>query len=394
MKHLLALAALVLPLAAAAGNYTPTGACGPFPKVDIAVPAGHCLALVADYTRGLRFPRRILEVAPDRFWVIDMGNWEPRQGRLLELRLNEAAADPAERVRVTTLVSKLDRPHGLVRGPDGQVYVGEAGRIWRTPVDAAVQQEVVIDKLPDTGAHPLKEMAFGPDGRLYVNVGSASDACRGQGGVQPVPCPEVEGDRPRAAVYVAELGPGTPALKSLRPFATGLRNSVALGFAGKALLQGENSIDYADAAEPPEELNVLRDGARYGWPYCTGDRQPARGYDKRPGCAGTEAPAQRWPAHAAPLHLLAVPAGNPSPYAGQVLVAWHGHRPTGQRVMAVKVDAAGGPASAPVQVIGGWQEAAGRPKGAPTGLAVDHTGRLWIVEDRNKSVLMLRREAP
>lgn len=363
--------------------------CGPFPKVDVAVPAGHCLARVADATRGLRFPRRLLEVAPNRFWVIDMGSWMPRQGRLLELRLDESAADPADRVRVTTLAAKLDRPLGLARGPDGRVYVGEAGRIWRTPVDGPLQQDVVFDDLPSDGAHPLKELAFGPDGRLYVNVGSKTDACRAPDGTQPVPCPEVAGDRPRAAVYVAD-----PALTALRPFATGLRNSVALAAVGRTVLQGENSIDYADAGEPPEELNLLRDGSRHGWPYCTGDRRPARGYEKRPGCAGTDAPAQAWPAHVAPLHLLPVPAGSPSPFAGQVLVAWHGPRQAGHRVMAFRVDAAGRPSGAPQQVVGGWDAAPGRARGAPTGLAVDHAGRLWIAEDRNRSVLVLRRTSP
>lgn len=393
--RLVALAlALAAPLVVNAAPYTPSGTCGPFPKVDVAVPTGYCMALVADNTRGMRFPRRIVELAPDRFWIIDMGNWEPRQGRLLEMTLNESAADPAERVRITTLASKLDRPLALAVGPDGKVYVGEAGRIWRTPATGPVVQEVVVDKLPDSGAHPLKEITFAPGNRMFINVGSASDACRGAGNQPAMPCPEVEGDTPRAAVYEAVLGDGSPALKSLKPYATGLRNSVALAFVGDTLLQGENSIDYPDAENPPEELNVLRAGGRYGWPYCTGDRQVARGYEKKADCKATEAPAQRWPAHAAPLQLFAVPAANPSPWAGQVLVAWHGHRPSGQRVMALKVDAKGHPAAAPAQVVGGWNAAEGvRPKGAPTGLTVDRAGRLWIVEDRNKTVMVVRRES-
>lgn len=395
MKWLVAGAlALGTVTAAGAAPYTPKGTCGAFPKVDVAVPAGYCMALVADNTRGLRFPRRIVELAPNRFWIIDMGNWEPRQGRLLEMTLNEGAADPAERVRINTLASKLDRPLALVIGPDGKAYIGEAGRIWRTATTGPVVQEVVVDDLPSDGAHPLKEIAFGPNGRLFINVGSASDACRDDSGAQPAPCPEVEGAKPRAAVYEAVLGDGSPALKSLRPYATGLRNSVALAWVGGTLLQGENSIDYPEATQPPEELNVLHDGSRHGWPYCVGDRVPARGYEKANLCRNTEAPLQRWPAHAAPLQLLAVPAGNPSPWAGQVLVAWHGHRPTGQRVMAMKVDAKGVPAGTPVEVVGGWAASPDvRPKGAPTGLTVDRSGRLWIVEDRNKTVMLVQRES-
>ena len=64
------------------------------------------VALVADDAQGLEAPRRILEVAPGRFWLIDMGaNWVPKKGRLLELTLPPGAA----RASVRTLADKLDR---------------------------------------------------------------------------------------------------------------------------------------------------------------------------------------------------------------------------------------------------------------------------------------------
>lgn len=396
MKRLAALlfggVAAALAHAAPAGAAGPAGDCGGFPRVDITVPAGHCLALVADAKRGLRFPRRIVEVAANRYWIIDMGSWEPRQGRLLEMTLDEGALDPALRVRLTTLASRLDRPLGLVIGPDGKAYVGEAGRIWRTATTGPVVQEVVVDGLPADGAHPLKEIAFGAKGQLFINVGSHSDACRDASGRVPARCPEAEGPRPRAAVYVAELGSDARATV-MRPHATGLRNSVALAVVGNTVLQGENSIDYPDGDEPPEELNVLREGAHHGWPHCVGARKPARALHERADCRTTEAPAQLWPAHAAPLHMLAVPTDSGSPWAGQLLVAWHGHRPTGQRVVRIPLDTRGRPTGQPVEVLSGWQAVGGaRPKGAPTGLGVDRAGRLWVVEDRNKTVLMLRRE--
>jgi streptogramin lyase len=31
----------------------------------------------------------------------------------------------------TVLLKGLDRPHGVVQGPDGKIYVGEVGRIIR-----------------------------------------------------------------------------------------------------------------------------------------------------------------------------------------------------------------------------------------------------------------------
>jgi glucose/arabinose dehydrogenase len=390
-----AMAALPCP-AAATGPYATGGICAGFPRVELQTPPGYCVALLADGASDLRFPRRLLEVSPGRFWLVDMGSWEPGRGRLLEFSLaapGERAAPPT----FTVLAEKLDRPLGLVLGPDGRVWLGEAGRISRIligPLGVPVKPQPVIDGLPATGAHPLKEIVFGAGGKLYINVGSASDACRDDSGAQAVPCPETDGAQPRAAVYEATLGPDF-ALQSIKPFARGLRNSVALAFipGPNLLLQGENSIDYPDETAPSEELNVLHEGAHYGWPYCFGARTPARGYEGRFDCGKTEPAAVLWPAHAAPLHMLAVPAAAANPFAGQLVVAWHGYRAGGHRVVSFKLDAHGRPSGAAQVWIGGWTAAPGvRPLGAPTGMAIDAFGRLLVVEDRHKTLLMLVRE--
>lgn len=391
-----AFALITLAPAAAAPIYTTHGNCAGYPRIDLQTPSGYCVALLADASSGLRFPRRVLEVAPGRFWLVDMGGWEPGQGRLLEFTL--ASSGPAKPIAFAVLADRLDRPLGLVLGPDARVYLAEAGRILRTRVGApgaAVVWQTVIDKLPASGSHPLKELAFGAAGKLYINVGSATDACRDEAGVQKLPCPELEGVQPRAAVYEATLGGADFTLQSIKPFARGLRNSVALAFVAGAgvLLQGENSIDYPDETAPPEKLDVLREGADYGWPYCVGARTPARGYEGRFDCAASEAPAMLWPAHAAPLHMIAVPAAAKNPFAGQLVVAWHGYRAGGHRVVGIPLDAAGEPSAAARIWIGGWTAAAGvRPLGAPTGLAIDAAGRLLIVEDRNRTLLMLARD--
>lgn len=144
---------------------------------------------------------------------------------------------------------------------------------------------------------------------------------------------------------------------------------------------------------PPEELNLLREGADFGWPACVGRRQPARGYSgagSRARCAATEAPLQLWPAHAAPLQLLRVPDVHPSPWRGRLLAVWHGHRAVGHRVMAFALDARGLPTAAAEPLLAGWDAEPGRrPRGAPAGVALDHGGRLWVLEDRNRSLISL-----
>jgi glucose/arabinose dehydrogenase len=380
----------------AAESYRAQGLCAGFPRIAVRSPAGTCVGRVADASDGLRMPRRLLEVAPGRFWIVDMGQWEPRRGRLLELRV-DGLAPGSNRLRV--LASGLDRPHGLARGPDGKVYVGEAGTVWRTPVGDAVQREDVITGLPDDGAHPLKELVFGGDGRLYLNVGSFSDACRDDAQRQPRPCPETQGPRPRAAVWAAQLGGPGFTLQSLRPFATGLRNSLGLAPAGRdSLWQAENSVDYTDATVPAEELNHLREGSDHGWPYCvtnaSGRSVPARGYEAGSDCERRTPPVQAWAAHRAPLQLLLTPPQPTHAWSNRLIAVWHGYRPGGHRVVAWPLDAAGRPTGARQDLLHGWEAQPGvRPMGTPAGVAIDHRGWLWVVEDRNRTVLVVAPEA-
>ncbi len=385
--------------------YASQGRCAGYPRIALTVAKGWCVGLVADTRDGLQMPRRVIEVAPDRFWITDMGNWEPRRGRLLELNPTGQPGDPG---RIKVLARGLDRPHGLVKGPGGTVYVGEAGTVWRTPT-AALAREEVLKNLPADGAHPLKELAFGRKGRLYLNMGSSSDGCRDDQQRQAQPCPETEGARPRAAVYEAVLaGPGHR-LQTLRPFSTGLRNSLGLALtqdatgATERLWQAENSVDYSDAGAPAEELNELERGAHYGWPYCVSDAQGrsvvARGYEKRARCARPthRAPLQAWPAHVAPLQLLAVPAApagqTERPWSGRLLAVWHGYRAQGHRIVAWRIGANGRPTGARENIVSGWLAMPGmRPQGNPAGITVDSQGRLWIVEDRNRTVLLVAPE--
>ena len=118
-----------------------------------------------------------------------------------------------------------------------------------------------------------------------------------------------------------------------------------------------------------------------------------RGYEARVDCARSEAPAMLWPAHAAPLQMLAVAGGAGNEFAGQLVVAWHGYRAAGHRVVSFRLDASGRPRGPPRPWIEGWSASRNvRPLGAPAGILIDSAGRLLVVEDRNRTVLMLVRD--
>jgi glucose/arabinose dehydrogenase len=87
-----------------------------------------------------------------------MGNWMPQVGQLIERGCRPTAANAnttAKAVEAQVLLSKLNYPSGMARGPDGKIYIGEADKIWRAAVPAlgqAPQPEMLASGLPADGA--------------------------------------------------------------------------------------------------------------------------------------------------------------------------------------------------------------------------------------------------
>jgi glucose/arabinose dehydrogenase len=199
----------------------------------------------------------------------------------------------------------------------GELYAGAEDRVVRLgdfgPDGAARRVETVVGGLPteakDLYGHRTRTLAFGPDGKLYISVGSSCDSCE-------------ESDPRRAAVLRVN-----PDGSGLEVFASGLRNSVGIAFRPYTaelwgMDMGRNNIGLD---EPPEELNLIEQGKNYGWPYCFGNRVPSPEYNDAGRCAGTEAPRWGFPAHWAPLGILFYDGpGFPAAYQGDALVAFHG----------------------------------------------------------------------
>jgi glucose/arabinose dehydrogenase len=376
--------------------------CDGYPRAPIETASGLCAGLVLapppaglpPSKRTIRMPRTLLPLANGDLLVADLGTWDPGRGSVWRL-----APKPSGQPVLKRVLAKLDMPHTLAIGPDGKVYLGEMSRISRFDPEAADPQASltpVITGLPDNrlheNRHPLSAFVWDADGAFLVNVGAPSDQC------PPKPnqktCPEAE--RQAAIWRFAPAGPGKWAAQP-SVHARGLRNSLALvRTKAGSILQAENSIDVPDANWPPEELNVIKAGAHYGWPYCMGANQTAPAWrGKGVACAPYRKPDLLLPPHGAPLDLLEYRGAMFPDLQGRLLVTLHGYRPAGSRILALQLDAAGLPKAGvkPRDLTPGWRAVKGqRPAGAPVGMAVTPDGAIWVADDRNGAILRFAKD--
>jgi glucose/arabinose dehydrogenase len=114
--------------------------------------------------------------------------------------------------------------------------------------------------------HGANHLATGPDGMIYLSVGSRTDHGE-RAGRNPDPDLDPNGETPLTACML-RLDP-----KSDKPepkvFCRGLRNSFGFDWDDQGrLIATENGPD----ADHPEELNWLREGRHFGFPYRFGDQ--------------------------------------------------------------------------------------------------------------------------
>lgn len=404
--------------------------CGGFPKVTVGTFPRSCLGLIVDSSvqdprthETLKFPRKILELEKDRFIVTDMGGWTPKRGSLWELDLRSGHAE------LFKLVSQLTFAHDLEWGPDGNLYVGELGKIVRyskqdllerkTPRSAIVVQGIPTN-LEHPNLHPLVNFAFGKTQTdawdLYVNVGAPTDAC-----VKDAPraCGvEKKQGLIRHYIYRAGINQWDP---EATVYASGLRNSMGLlTHPSGTLLQAENSRDFDNDGEPFDELNLIQVSKKYGWPYCYNFEATSPEWKGVVNCKSNfEAPLILLPPHSAPLDLIYYHGSMFPELEGNLLMSWHGYRPTGSRIVAYPTDESGIPvwkesvswsystgnsraeakpaggnlrAADYTEIVGSWWKRDGvRPMGTPVGMTVASDGSIFIVEDKNKTILRLAR---
>ena len=154
--------------------------------------------------------------------------------------------------------SGLLKPVGMaVDERNGDLYVSSNKKIsiLRDRDGDRVAEEAVnfVRDLPD-GLHQNDNLRFGPDGLLYMGIGSTCDVCE-------------EADERSATIMRWNVDTGESEI-----VARGLRNPFDLIFDPQTgdLFATENGRDDLGEEAPPEELNHIVFGNDYGWPDCYG----------------------------------------------------------------------------------------------------------------------------
>jgi glucose/arabinose dehydrogenase len=314
------------------------------------------------FARDLQAPR-LMAVGPDGTVYV-----AEQAGRVSALP--DANKDGVADTRIT-VAEGLDAPNSVVALTD-TLLVGERGQVTEItlgPDHRASGRRALIPGLPTDGVHTTKTVLVGPEGRIYVAMGSSCNVCE-------------EGDPARAAVSVyAPDGSGG------RVFAKGLRNAVGLAVNPwtQAIWATNNGRDLLGDDVPPETVYALADGGDYGWPRCHAGTVVDPDFGGATGCQGIAAPLVTFQAHMAPLGLTFYQDGPfPAPYKNSLYVAFHGSwnrsAKVGYKVMRVPLQA-GAPAGPAEEFVTGFltgETAAGRP----VGVTVAADGSLLVSDDK------------
>jgi glucose/arabinose dehydrogenase len=237
--------------------------------------------------------------------------------------------------KIKVIATNVPNPAG-VAFRDGSLYYSSITRIFRLDniedhLDAPPQPIVVYDQLPNNGGHNWRYLAFGPDGLLYIGLGSPCNVCE----------QELLAD-PRLATISRIKPDGT----GFEIFAHGVRNSVGFDWhpVTHEMWFTDNGRDNLGDDIPSDELNVAtKAGQHFGYPYCQQGDLVDPDVGKGHSCAEFVPPILKVGPHVAAIGMKFYTGSMfPAEYRNAILMAQHGSwnrsQPIGYRVMVARND--------------------------------------------------------
>ncbi|MBT9392326.1 PQQ-dependent sugar dehydrogenase [Hymenobacter sp. NST-14] len=339
------------------------------PRVaQLQVPAGFTVTKFADQ---LEKPR-MLAVAPNG--DVYVSNRDQGTITLLRDTNQDGKADH------TRQVAQAANLHGLAIR-DGKLYAAAIRDLYVADIqpDGSLSPlKRLYNDLPDAGQHPNRTLNFAPDGTLYLSVGSTCNACD-EANPENATLLQVKTDGSGRSVY-----------------AKGLRNTIGFGWHPRTgqLFGFDHGIDWLGDEQQQEELNEIKQGADYGWPFVFENGQPNLA-DEPPGgqsyaqyAAQTQLPKLLYKAHSAPLGMVFYQGHQfPKEYRNDAFVTMHGSwnraEPSGYKLVRVHFNEQGQPEKfedfATGWLLNGNKEQFGRV----CGIAQHADGSLLVSDDAN-----------
>lgn len=283
---------------------------------------------------------------------------------------------------VKVLLQGLTQPNGLAFR-NGSLYVLAINRVLRYDnIESKLDnpgEPVELTKefnLPPEIHHNWKYAAFGPDGKLYIQVGANCNICEVN--------PGVHGQIRR---YNAD---GT----GMEIVARGVRNTVGFDWhpATKELWFTDNGRDWAGDAGPQDELNRLakgQEGANFGFPYCHANGVPDPDIRIPNACAGVVMPAALLGPHTAALGMVFY-TGNmfPKSYQNAAFIArrgsWNRTQKIGYDVVLARTK--GGKAMIEPFMTGLLDQKKNEFYGRPTYVMQMKDGSLLVSDEQNGAI--------
>ncbi len=369
----------------------------------ISVPAGFAIRIFASVSGT----PRLMEIGPDGELYVAL--MSAGQVARLPDRNHDGLADGVE-----VILSGLNQPHNL-EWHNNMIYVAQTDKIQRFDANTFVRDTGFQINLPSGSGHSTRTLHFGPDGKLYVAVGSSCNVCDEHG-----PNTAASNDPRRAAILRFNEDGSIPsdnpfandADVDLRPvWAWGLRNSVDFTWTpGGQLWADHNGSDGLGDDAPPEELVIpVQGGKSHGWPYCytsvLGLNNPpaAEARDNRIALPSGVTCSQDVPAlftivaHSAPLGMGWGPAVSwPADYQDDLFVALHGSwntdTPANYRDCKVeRVLVSGGQVLGSQTFATGWRQPGAKcgdaaTYGRPADVVSNANGEMFISDDKGQRI--------